>query len=64
MQWNEFDCNEMNLLKLYTDKNDELETMQCIEDSLELLGYYLIKSCEWSGGSHTNVADNISKRQI
>ena len=43
---NSFDEDEMNLLKLYTDENDELETILCIEDSLELIGYCLIESCE------------------
>ena len=41
---NSFDEEEMNLLKLYTDENDELETILCIEDSLELIGYCLIES--------------------
>ena len=43
---NSFDEDEMNLLKLYTDENDELDTKLCIEDSLELIGYCLIESCE------------------
>ena len=43
---NSFDEDEMNVLKLYTDENDELETILCIEDSLELIGYCLIESCE------------------
>ena len=41
---NSFDEDEMNLLKLYTDENDELDTILCIEDSLELIGYCLIES--------------------
>ena len=43
---NSFDEDEMNLLKLYTDENDELDTILCIEDSLELIGYCLIESYE------------------
>ena len=43
---NSFDIEEINLLKLYTDENDELDTILCIEDSLELIGYCLIESCE------------------
>ena len=43
---NSFDIDEMSLLKLYTDENDELDTILCIEDSLELIGYCLIESCE------------------
>ena len=39
-----FDIEEMNLLKLYTDENDELDTMLCIEDSIELIGCCLIES--------------------
>ena len=39
---NSFDEEEMNLLNLYTDENDEYETILCIEDSLELIGYCLI----------------------
>ena len=39
---NSFDEEEMNLLNLYTDENDELETILCIEDSIELIGYCLI----------------------
>ena len=41
---NSFDIEEINLLKLYTDENDELDTILCIEDSLELKGYCLIES--------------------
>ena len=41
---NSFDIEEINLLKLYTDENDELDTILCIEDSLELIGYCLIES--------------------
>ena len=41
---NSFDIEEINLLKLYTDENDEIDTILCIEDSLELIGYCLIES--------------------
>ena len=41
---NSFDEEEMNLLNLYTDENDEYETMLCIQDSLELIGFCLIES--------------------
>ena len=40
---NSFDEEEMNLLNLYTDENDEYETMLCIQDSLELIGFCLIE---------------------
>ena len=43
---NSFDEEEINEYNLYTDENDELETILCIEDSLELIGYCLIESCE------------------
>ena len=39
---NLFDEDELNEYNLYTDENDELETILCIEDSIELLGYCLI----------------------
>ena len=40
---NSFDEDELNEYNLYTDENDELETILCIEDSIELLGYCLIE---------------------
>ena len=43
---NSFDEEEIKEYNLYTDENDELETILCIEDSLELIGYCLIESCE------------------
>ena len=41
---NSFDEEEINEYNLYTDENDELETILCIEDSLELIGYCIIES--------------------
>jgi len=41
---NSFDEEEINEYNLYTDENDELDTILCIEDSLELIGYCLIES--------------------
>ena len=40
---NSFDEEEMNLLNLYTDENDEYETMLCIQGSIELIGFCLIE---------------------
>ena len=41
---NSFDEEEIKEYNLYTDENDELDTILCIEDSLELIGYCLIES--------------------
>jgi len=43
---NSFDEDELNEYNLYTDENDELETILCIEDVLELTGCCLISSYE------------------
>ena len=43
---NSFDEDEMKEYNLYTDEQDEIDTILCIEDSLELIGYCLIESCE------------------
>jgi hypothetical protein len=43
---NSFDEVELNEYNLYTDENDELETILCIEDVLELTGCCLISSYE------------------
>ena len=43
LQISSFDDDEMNLLKLYTDENDEIDTILCIEDYC-LIGYCLIES--------------------
>ena len=41
---NSFDEEEIKEYNSYTDENDELDTILCIEDSLELIGYCLIES--------------------
>jgi len=46
LQINSFDEDELNEYNLYTDENDELETILCIEDVLELTGCCLISSYE------------------
>ena len=43
LQINSFDEDELNEYNLYTDENDEYETMLCIDDSIELIGYCLIE---------------------
>ena len=43
---NSFDIDEINEYNLYTDENDEIDTILCIKDSIEFIGYCLIESCE------------------
>ena len=60
---NSFDIDEMNLLKLYTDENDEIDTILCIEDSIELNGYCLIESYELTERKYINELGNNSRTE-